>query len=106
MDDIAQLNPEIGGSISFMGKNLIVNKSIFLNGTGFRGGSIYISSLFYYSFNKIQQNVVIVESLFLRNRGNFGGAVFFSKYCIWIDILFIFCIFTENKAFSKKYIFQ
>ena len=101
LPDIAELNPEIGGSLSFQGLNMIVNRSCFIGGTGFKGGAIYVNSY----VTAIHQNVIISESYFKGNRGNVGGAINFSINLKWIDAVLAFCIFSLNVGKSLEFFF-
>ena len=92
LPDIVQLNPELGGTLSFQGLNLIVNRSCFIGGTGFKGGAIYVNSY----VTDIHQNVLISECYFKANRGNVGGAINFSINLKTIDAVIAFCIFVAN----------
>lgn len=96
VDDIAQVNPELGASIYFAGVNLIVNSTYFEGNTGFKGGAIYLTTCPL----EIKQNILITESKFNKNRGNFGGAINFSIYLKAIDAIIIYCIFSGNYAKS------
>ena len=92
LPDPAELNPEIGGSVSFHGAILEVNRSCFMGSTGFKGGAIYVDA---YEL-PLTQNVLIVESYFKGNKGNVGGAVAFSIGLKWINAVINACIFISN----------
>ena len=98
LPDIAELNPEIGGSLSFQGQNMRVNISCFIGGTGFKGGAIYVNSY----ETDLYQTVLISESYFKGNRGNVGGAINFSINLKWIDAVIAFCIFIANVGKSTQ----
>ena len=92
LPDIAEIGPEIGGSLSFQGVNMVVNSSCFIGGTGFKGGAIYVNS---YS-TAVHQYVLISECYFKGNRGNAGGAINFSINLKWIDAVVAFCVYIAN----------
>lgn len=92
VDDIAMLNPEVGGNLYFSGIQLTIEKSVFLGGTGFKGGAIYITAYFI----EIYQSVLISQSLFKYNRGNIGGVINFSLFLHWIDAVINSCVFISN----------
>lgn len=92
LPDIAELNPEIGGNVYFSGLRLLINQSVFIGGTGFKGGAIYVTA--YSSEN--YQNVLISDCLFKRNRGNVGGVINFSIFLKWIDAIINSCVFISN----------
>lgn len=99
VNDIAQLNPELGAAVYFGGVNLFINKSYFSGNTGFKGGALYLTSYIL----DIKQNVLISECIFNKNRGNVGGAINFSINLKIIDIAIIWCIFKNNigKSFNS-----
>ena len=99
VEDISQLYPELGASISFQGGILLVNVSVFLNNTGFKGGAIYVSS---YISDDIKQEVTILHSYFKGNRGNLGGAINLSFNLRTIDIVLFSCIFHSNMGKGKS----
>lgn len=101
LPDIAQVNPEMGGSIFFAGIKLTINQSIFINSTGFLGGALYITK---YSIFNIKQDVLITECYFKFNRGHQGGTIGFSNSLNMIDALIVFCVFNGNEAKSKNFI--
>ena len=98
-EDISQLYPELGASINFQGGILLVNVSVFLNNSGFKGGAIYISS---YISEDIRQEVTILHSYFKGNKGNLGGAINLSFTLRNIDIVIFSCIFHSNIEKSKS----
>ena len=100
--DIVQLNPEFGGVLYFQGQNLLINRSVFIGNTGYKGGAIYITSNYFES----QQNVVLTESYFKANRGNLGGVINFPMTLNSINALISFCIFIANIARSYKIKFK
>ena len=80
MPDPAELNPEIGGALYFEGVNLLVNKSSFVGGTGFKGEpSIYV--LCFQCSSKCNHNRMPIQA----KPGNVGGAINFSINLKWID---------------------
>lgn len=92
LPDIAEIGPEIGGSLSFQGVNMVVNGSCFIGGTGFKGGAIYINSY----DTVVLQNVLICNCYFKGNSGNAGGAINFSINLKWIDAVVAFCVYIAN----------
>ena len=98
LSDIAQLNPEIGGALSFEGVNMLINMSCFIANMGLEGGAIYVTS---YALD-VHQYVMISESYFKGNRGNVGGAIDFDINLQWIDAAIVFCVFVANSGKSKK----
>lgn len=94
--DVAHIYPELGASIFFAGVDLFLKQSFFSGNTGFKGGSVYVTSC---SLD-IKQNVLISESIFEKNRGNVGGAINFSVNLKIIDVTIILSIFKENNGKS------
>ena len=102
LPDIAELNPEVGGSLSFQGVTMVVNRICFMGGTGFKGGAIYVNSY----ITDVHQYVLISESYFKGNRGNVGGAINFSINLNWIDAVVAFCVYVANVGKSINLYFN
>ena len=99
--DVAHIYPELGASIFFAGVDLLLKQSFFSGNTGFKGGSVYVTSC---SLD-IKQNVLITECLFKKNRGNVGGAINFSVNLKFINAVVAYTVFVSNIGKSIQYIF-
>ena len=90
--DVVQLNPENGGVLYFQGMNLLINRSVFIGNTGYKGGTIYITSYYFGT----AQNILLTENYFKQNRGNVGGVIGFPMNLNAFDAVISFCIFVSN----------
>ena len=96
MPDIVQLNPENGGVLYFQGVNLLINRSVFIGNTGYKGGAIYITTYYF----DVLQNIMFTQSCFKANRGSEGGVINFPLNLNSINAVISFCIFISNIAKS------